>query len=373
MRWYLHVDMDAFFVSVERVLDPNLKGQPVIVGGRSGRGVVTSASYEARKYGVHSAMPGFQARRLCPQGIFLPNRRKVYSEFSKKVFAVLERYSPAVHALSIDEGCVELTGTERLLGPPLKTAHEVITQIKRELGLPCSGGLATSRVLAKIAATYAKPEGLIHVIPGQEEAFLDPLPVAAVAGVGPSTHAKLQGRGIKTVGDLLKDGDLRARFLDLGRTEAEEKEHDHSMGSETTLDQPLRDVEEMERVLWKLVEEVGGRLRRHGSYSRCITVKIRYADFTTFSRSRTISPPTRFDREIFAVASELLKKNLARGKAVRLLGISMSGLQQSGWQESMFDFQRRGALDNLYRGIDRLREKYGDETVGAAKSRGPSR
>lgn len=367
MRWYLHVDMDAFFASVERVLDPSLKGKPVIVGGASGRGVVTSASYEARRYGVHSAMPAFQARKLCPKGVFLPNRRKVYTEYSKKVFAILEQYSPSVHALSIDEGRIDLTGTERLLGPPLETAHRIITQVGRELGLPCSGGISTSPVVAKIAATHAKPQGLIYVCAGQEETFLAPLSVTALPGVGPRTHRELLARNIKTVGDLLKEPKLKSRYLDLDGVEKELRSHDHSIGSETTLDQPLRDVDRMEAVLWKLVEEVGGRLRRRGSYARCITVKIRYANFATLTRSRTLSTPTRFDREIFAVSRDLLRNNLARGKAVRLLGVSMSGLQDSGWQESMFDFQKRQALDNLYKGIDRLRRKYGDESIGTAK------
>jgi DNA polymerase-4 len=172
--WYLHIDMDAFFASVEQVLDPRLKGKAVIVGGRSGRGVVTSASYEARKFGVHSAMPGFQARELCPRGIFLPNRRRVYAEFSAKVFTILEEYSPEVHALSIDEGLVDLTGTERLFGPPLKTADVMIRRIENELGLSSSAGLSTSRVTAKIAATLAKPHGLFMSPPARKKIFSRP-------------------------------------------------------------------------------------------------------------------------------------------------------------------------------------------------------
>jgi DNA polymerase-4 len=171
MSWFLHIDMDAFFASVEEAIDPSLKGKPVIVGGRNGRGVVTSASYAARKFGVRSAMPGFQAKKLCPQGVFLPNRRRTYVEFSRKVFAILEQYSPAVQALSIDEGVVDLTGTERLFGPPLKTAGDMIGRIERELDLPSSGGLSTSRVIAKIAATLAKPHGLVCVPAGAEKDF----------------------------------------------------------------------------------------------------------------------------------------------------------------------------------------------------------
>jgi DNA polymerase-4 len=152
MRWYFHVDMDAFFSSMEQALDPALKGNPVVVGGRNGRGVVTSASYEARRHEVHSAMPGFQAKKLCPHGIFLPNRRRVYSDLSNRIFAILEQYSPEIHAISIDEGVVDLTGTEKLFGPPPKTAQKIIERIRTELGLPTSGGLSSSRVVAKLAA-----------------------------------------------------------------------------------------------------------------------------------------------------------------------------------------------------------------------------
>ncbi len=367
VRWYLHVDMDSFYVSVERVLNPALKGKPVIVGGASGRGVVTSASYEARKYGVHSAMPGFQARKLCPQGIFLPSRRRVYSEYSEKVFALLDEYSPEVHAISIDEGSVDLTGTERLMGAPLKTSHDIINRVEGELGLPSSGGLSTSRVLAKIAATYAKPHGLIYVPAQAERSFLSPLPVKAIPGVGPKTHEELSKRGIKTIADLLKHPDLKNHHLDLDEDESEDKIHDHSIGNETTLDKPIQRIEEMEGVLWRLIEEVGGRLRHHGSYARCITVKIRYTNFKTITRSQTLPTPTCFDREIFEVARHLLKNNLTRGAWIRLLGVSASNLQSTGWQESIFDHQKRKSMEKLYQGIDQIREKYGDEAIGTAK------
>ncbi len=366
MRWYFHVDMDAFFASVEQVLNPALKGKPVIVGGKSGRGVVTSASYEARKYGVHSAMPGFRAQKLCPHGIFLPNRRQVYSEFSDKVFAILEQYSPKVHPISIDEGLVDLTGTERLLGSPLKTGREILARIEKELGLSASGGLSTSRIVAKIAATKAKPHGFMCVPAGSEEDFLSPLPVEAIPGIGPKTHKELLQRGIKTVGDLLKYPDLKQRYLHFGGGEYGERNHDHSIGNETTLDKPLKDREKMEEVLWELVEEVGGRLRHGRFHARCVTIKIRYTNFKTITRSRTLATPTCFDREIFEVTSELLKKNLAQGAAVRLLGVSASAFLSSGWQESLFDIPKRLSWEKLYRGIDRLRHKYGEKAIGIA-------
>jgi DNA polymerase-4 len=370
--WYLHIDMDAFFASVEQALDPALKGKPVIVGGKSARGVVTSASYEAREYGVHSAMPAFQAKKLCPHGIFLSNRHRVYSEFSHRIFAILEQYSPDVHALSIDEGLVDLTGTERLLGPPLKIAHEIILRIKKELDLTASGGLSTSRVVAKIAATLAKPNGFLCVPPGSEEAFLSPLPVAVVPGVGPRTREELLRQGIKTLGDLLKNPDLRSHYFDFDEGAREGRRRDHSMGNETTLDSPLKDREKLEAVLWDLVEELGGRLRQENCYSRSVTVKIRYTDFKTITRSRTIPTPTCFDREIFEIARDLLRKNLELGRAVRLLGVSAGSLSSSGWQQSLFDVEKRRSWEQLYRGIDYLREKYGEETIlgGASQNSG---
>lgn len=369
MSWYLHIDMDAFYASVEEALDPSLKGKPVIVGGRNGRGVVTSASYAAREFGVRSAMPGFQAKKLCPQGIFLPNRRRTYVEFSAKVFAILEHYSPEVHKLSIDEALVDLTGTERLLGPPLKTTDEMIRRIERELGLPSSGGLSTNRVVAKIAATLAKPRGLIYIPAGDEANFLAPQAVELIPGVGPKTHKILLQRDIKTIGDLLAKPELAARYLVLSASAAQSHHHDHSIGNETTLSTPLRSIAEMEEVLWNLVEEVGGRLRREEIFARCLTVKIRYSNFQTITRSRTLGSPTCFDKEIFQVASDLLRQNLAQGRAVRLLGVSASALQDSGWQEPLLERDQRRSFERLYKGIDKLRQKYGEQTIGAATPR----
>lgn len=369
MSWYLHIDMDAFFVSVERVLDPSLRDKPVIVGGRSGRGVVTSASYEARVFGVHSAMPAFKAKQLCPHGIFLPNRHGVYSEYSRKVFAILDRFSPEVHSLSIDEGVVDLSGTEKLFGPPLKTADRIVRQIDGELGLPSSAGLSTSRVAAKIAATVAKPRGLIYISAGSEIDFLAPLAVALVPGIGAKTHRSLSQRGISTIGELLHHPNLAARFLDLSGSARKARSHDHSIGNETTVAHPLTTRDKMEEVLWELTEEVGGRLRRQKLYARCLTLKIRYSDFRTVHRSRTLRTPTCFDREIFATVSALLQDNLASGRAVRLLGVSASALQTSGWQESLFDRLNGPSWEKLYRGIDDLRHKYGAESIGAATPR----
>ena len=369
MGWYLHIDMDAFYASVEQVLDPSLKGKPVIVGGRSGRGVVTSASYEARKFGVHSAMPGFQAKKLCPHGIFLPNRRRTYVEYSDKVFEILEQYSPEVRALSIDEGLVDLTGTDRLFGAPLKTADTIIRRIERELGLPSSGGLSTSRIIAKIAATLAKPHGLVYVPAGSEKDFLTPLAVEMIPGVGPKTHKVFEQKNIRTIGDLFDRSELAERYLDLDERPARQHRHDHSIGNETTLEAPAKTIAQMEKILWELVEEVGSRLRRENFHARCLTVKIRYSDFHTLTRSRSLPAPTCFDKEIFEVVSDLLRRNISGGKSVRLLGVSASALQTAGWQEPLLNRDKRKSMAELYKGIDEMRRKYGDAAVGAATPR----
>jgi DNA polymerase IV len=281
----------------------------------------------------------------------------------------LERYSPEVHALSIDEALIDLTGTERLLGPPLKTADQIIKRIETEVGLPSSGGVATNRVIAKIAATLAKPHGLIHVPAGSEKDFLAPLAVEMIPGVGPKTHKTLAQRGIKTIGDLLHNAPLAERYLDLTESDTRNHAHDHSIGNETTLDKPVTEIGQMEKILWELVEEVGGRLRSEKLFARCLTVKIRYTNFQTFTRSRTLPSPTCFDKEIFEVVSDLVRRNVSPGRAVRLLGVSSSALQSSGWQEPLLNHDKRNAYEQLYKGIDELRRKYGEDAIGAATPR----
>jgi DNA polymerase-4 len=191
-----------------------------------------------------------------------------------------------------------------------------------------------------------------------------------IPGVGPKTHETLLQRGIKTIGDLFKKAELAARYLDLGDgSEHHHQHHDHSIGNETTLAAPLKTIAEMEEVLWELVEEVGARLRREAYFARCMTVKIRYTNFLTITRSRTLPSPTCFDKEIFEVVKTLLRQNLTDGRAVRLLGVSASALQSTGWQEPLLDREQRGAMEKLYKGIDRLRQKYGEDTIGAATPR----
>jgi DNA polymerase-4 len=250
----------------------------------------------------------------------------------------------------------------------LKTADVMIKRIDAELKLPSSGGVSTNRVVAKIAATLAKPHGLIFVPAGTERDFLAPLDVNMIPGVGKKTHENLLKRGIRTIGDLMAHPELGERFLNFTDSEQGHRRHDHSMGSETTF-VPLQDPTRMEAILWELVEEVGVRLRKEEFYTRCVTLKIRYSNFQTITRARTLPSPTCFDREIFSVVRDLLRENLAANRAVRLLGVSASQLQQSGWQESLFHREKRQSLENLYRGIDNLREKFGESAVSIAAAR----
>jgi DNA polymerase IV len=235
--------------------------------------------------------------------------------------------------------------------------------------LPSSGGVATNRIIAKIAATLAKPHGLIYVPAASEKDFLAPLGVEMIPGVGPKTHKTLSQRGIKTIGDLLQNARLAERYLDLTEADKRNHAHDHSIGNETTLDKPVKEIGQMEKILWELVEEVGGRLRGEKLFARCLTVKIRYANFQTFTRSRTLPSPTCFDKEIFEVVSDLLQRNVSPGRAVRLLGVSTSALQSSGWQEPLLNRDKRNAYEQLYKGIDELRRKYGEDSIGSATPR----
>ena len=277
---------------------------------------------------------------------------------------------PRFTRLSIDEGLVDLTGTDRLFGPPLKTADAIIRRIESELGLPSSAGLSTSRVTAKIAATLAKPQGLIYVPAGAEKDFLAPLAVEMIPGVGPKTHKTLNQKGIKTIGDLSSARGIGSAlsWISPNRPSASIATITPSATKRLWI-APAKTIAQMEKILWELVEEVGGRLRREELFARCLTVKIRYSDFQTITRSRTLPSPTCFDKEIFAVVSDLLRQNLDRGRAVRLLGVSASALQSTGWQEPLLDRDQRQSFEKLYKGIDELRRKYGEDAIGAATPR----
>src|ERR1700720_567216 len=310
----LHVDMDAFFVSVELLERPELIGKAVVVGGRPDqRGVVTAASYEARKFGVHSAMPLRTAGKLCPHAVFLDGHHQKYGEWSDRVATILAKFSPIVEMVSIDEAYLALAGTERLHGPPLAAADKLLRTITATTELPCSAGLATTRLVAKVASDQAKPRGLVWVAPGSEERFLAPLPVRKIPGIGEVTERALRALGIETVDQLAsysqeklekifgqwgtalyrkaRGGDAYEFLID---AEPKSISHNHTFGEDTS------DLAEMETMLSHLSQKACKRLREAGLSTRTLTLTIRYAGFETYTRSKTLLEPAQLDSYIFA-------------------------------------------------------------------------
>ena len=381
-RKILHVDMDAFFVSVEEVLDPSLKGKPVIVGGRAeGRGVVAAASYVARRYGVHSAMPIAQAKRLCPHAIFLSGSQRRYSEYSVRVFEILKRYSPLVEPMSLDEAFVDLTGCERLHGPVLKAGEKIRNEIREELGLNASVGIASNKLLAKIASAYCKPNGMLWIAPGMEQRFLAPLPIRRIPGIGPKGEAELRRMGIKSVGDLarlplesLACGKWGASLYRKARGISEspvigETVDPRSISRETTLETDSADPLFLESTLSYLTEKVAGQLRENKLFARTVTLKLRYSDFKTVTRSKTLEMPTAEDHTLLKTGAGLFRKLFTHRTRVRLIGITFTSLTAtSDRQEDLFDHKGGQCWDNLYQGIDRIRHKYGFRSILRARS-----
>jgi len=371
-RIILHLDMDAFFANVERVLNPSLKGKSLIVGGNpEGRGVVSSASYEARKYGVHAAMPMSRAKKLCPHAVIVTPRHHRYGEFSERIYRILKDYAPLVERASIDEFYLDLTGCDRLYGDMLDLAGKLKRVILRETGLPCTIGIASNKLVAKIASGQAKPDGLLRTPPGKESLFLSRLPVKELPGIGESTHKKLGDMGIRTIGDLArfprnllvssfgKVGESlweRARAMD--REEVRERGRQKSFSQETTFESDSEDPVFLKTTISHLVEEVGYRLRKHGIKAKTVTLKVRYSDFRTITRSRT-GGEVDGDAEIYQIARELLKKAHTRRVRIRLLGVCLSNLTPAVAQKQLFEDERERRKSSLYRSLDRIRDKFG--------------
>ncbi|MFC2020707.1 DNA polymerase IV [Chloroflexota bacterium] len=372
-RTVMHIDLDAFFVSVEQVLNPELKGKPVVVGGRpGGRGVVAAASYEARAFGLHSAMPLKTASRLCPQAIFIEGSFPRYRDASKKFMAILADYSPFLEPVGLDEAYLDVTGFESLYGSIHQMAAAIKQRIKNELGICASVGIANGKVVAKVASEMSKPDGLLEVTRGEERAFLAPLPVARLPGIGKKAEQLLERLGIRTIGklaitpvDVLKshfgvsgEGLYRsANGIDDRKIELPGAAK--SISRETTFAKDNRNRSLLKATLRYLAEKVGADLRRQGKQVRCITLKLRYADFTTITRSHTLPQTTDGDQTIFQTGIKLLERALAVEKQpVRLIGIGVSNLVEAGGQLAMLDssVQREAQLNKT---IDRIRNKYG--------------
>ena len=384
MRIIFHVDMDAFFVSVEELLDPSLKGKPVVVGGRPDqRGVVSAASYAVRKFGVHSAMPLKTAYKLCPHAIFLDGHPHLYREYSDKTYTVFQAFSPQVEMASIDEAYLDMTGTERLHGPPLAAAHKLHEKMKRETGLNCSVGIGASRLIAKVASDQAKPNGVLFVLPGLEARWLAPLDVRKIPGIGKVTEKRLHDFGIRKVGDLarLEEAFLDEHFGEWGRAMAGkargedagswfdgivgEEEGPKSISHEHTFGQDTADRERLGATLARLCEMVGRRLREHGLFARTIQLKLRYKDFRTITRARTLDHATQLDTQLHQEARALLEANW-NGRPVRLLGVHASSLEAQQGQLNLLEPERDDRWSKALSAADRLRDRYGESAVSLA-------
>ncbi len=381
----LHVDLDAFYASVEQLDDPALRGRPVVVGGLGGRGVVAAASYEARAFGVRSAMPMGRARRACPQAAFVAPRFDRYAEKSREVMAILESVTPLVEQLSIDEAFLDVAGARRLLGTGVEIAQLLRARVRAEAGLVASVGVATTKFLAKVASDMAKPDGLLAVEPGTEVAFLAPLPVSRLWGVGPATMKKLDRMAVHTIGDVaaLPESALTAalgtalgqklRSLannDDPRPVVPEREM-KSIGSEETFATDLRTREACDNEIVRLVDRMTVRLRDAGMEARTLTLKFRYANFETRTRSRTLPTATVVSTVFLDTAGELLDAiDCSRG--VRLLGVSVSHLTPVAAAQGTLDLgdsiddgkvERRAQVE---RAVDAVRDRFGNRSVGPA-------
>lgn len=381
-RTIIHVDMDAFYASVEVLDNPELKGKPVVVGGTSDRSVVSAASYEARKYGVHSAMATVKARKLCPQAIFLPVRMDRYREVSLLIMDIFHRFTPLVEPISLDEAFLDVTGSTGLFGEGPVIAKEIKTLIQRETGLTASAGVAGSKLVAKIASDLQKPDGLTVVEAGRERDFLARLPVSKLWGAGGKTIESLALLHVRTIGDLaaLPPEILTSRFgkhglhLHLSANGIDDRpvvptREAKSIGHEETFSEDLVDLTIIKRELLDLATKVGERLRRHERQGQTITIKIKFYDFSSISRSLTLAEPTSDTREIFRRGWELLGKTAAGRKPVRLVGISVSNLSVPGgrYQQDLFGTSRqREKSRNLNEAVDRINQKFGGGTINPA-------
>ena len=379
----LHIDMDAFFASVEQHDRPELMGKCVLVARDTDRGVVTTASYEARKYGVHSAMPVFQARKLCPQAVYVPPRKGRYSEVSRHIMSLLSEFSPLVEPVSIDEAFVDISGCGRLYGSPSEIAETIKNRIFEATGLTCSVGIAPNKFLAKIASDMNKPNGLFAIMPDDVPAFIETLPIRKVSGVGKQTRKVLETLSIETLGDVQKFSEqfLVGRLGKFGRRLAAlaagidpspviPHTPAKSISSEHTLSRDTADKQELKQYLQSQAEEVGRQLRKADMRARTVTLKVKDAEFKQVTRSKTLSVPTQSSETIFKSAFTLLDAYRLE-KKIRLIGLGASGLIPGGTpvQQDLFDgpVKQNAAWEKVDRAMDAIASKFGSESIRKGK------
>ena len=378
MRTILHADLDAFYASVEVLDDPSLRGKPVIVGGRPDeRGVVSAASYEAREYGVHSAMPLRTAGRRCPHGVFLPGRPDRYRDVSRQVMAVFASYTPLLEPISLDEAFLDVTASTVAFGDGATIARRIKERILDEVGLVVSVGVATNKLCAKVASDLRKPDALVIVPAGDEAAFLAPLPIRRLWGVGPQAQQALGDYAVTTIGQLaaLEPSTLQRRFgrhgLELATrargiddAPVEPMQAPKSVGHEHTFDLDTADRGRLEATLLDLAESVASRLRRHDLAARAVQLKLRYEGFETLTRQAPLARPTRDTGPLYETAMQLLARTLVVGRGVRLIGLTAISLTDAQ-QLTLFGAPDRE--DRLARSIDAVRERFGDGAITRAR------
>ena len=376
MRTIFHLDLDAFFVSVERILEPSLNGKPVIVGANPeyGRGVIAACSYEARGYGLHSAMPIKQAYRLCPNGIYLHGHHKEYSRFSKAVKHILEPFAPRIEQASIDEFYMDFTGTKRIYGSMFAFAKKLQYEVENKLSLPCSIGLGSNKTIAKICSDYAKPKGVTYVMPGMEKEFLAPLPVGIIPGVGKVMQKELHNKGFYIVDDITKlpEDYFGAAFGKYGlslwhKANGEGKQYLNppvnrkSISSERTYGKDVVSKTKIETTLFKLTGKVCQLLRNKNWQVSTVSIKLRYSDFVTLTRSKTIKA-TDDDKVIFETAVRLFRSAYTRRVSIRLIGIHLTKFSEFAEQEELFedeDIIRK----KMFRAVTKIRDKFGYSSI----------
>ena len=375
-RFILHVDMDAFYASVEVREQPGLAGRPVIVGGSPrGRGVVSAANYEARRFGIHSAMPTARAMRLCPHAVCLPGRMSLYASVSRQIREIFNRYSPLVEPLSLDEAFLDVTDSQRLFGSAAEIANAIKQAISNELSLVASVGIAPNKFIAKIASDLDKPDGFVEVMPGEVQAFLDPLPVSRIWGVGKATGKELDRLGITTIAQLRQQSEavLQDRFGKFGNhlwrlangmddrpvvSDSEAK----SISNETTFDSDISNRDTLRAWLMELTEQVCWRLRQQDLFGRTLQIKLRFADFSTITRSHTLPEATQQTKQVWQAVMALFDKAMqSESRRLRLVGVGVSGLSDTA--------QRPQVQTDMFEQPEDTRQTQLDEVADAIKSR----